>query len=92
MTRVNRALNRYLERLLSHVQEQYVLLQQCKASCHNTDIKPNFLHDSSKMTAFYLLPSAPSKTFICSGYRKTADKNRLYETGRHGEMDLQLQA
>jgi len=87
------ALDRYLERLLSHLQEQYILIQQCKASCHNMDIIPDFLHDYSKMSAFYLLASASSQTFTCSAYKKkTADKNRLYEIGRHGEMDLQLQA
>jgi hypothetical protein len=45
------------------------------------------------MTALYLLASAPSQTFTCSASKKKmADKNRIYEIGRHGEMDLQLQA
>jgi hypothetical protein len=53
---------------------------------------PILLQDTFEMTAFYLLASALSQTFTFSAYRKTADNNRLYETGRLGEMDLQLHA
>jgi len=64
--RQTHALDRYWDQLLCYLHDQYVLVQQYKASCDNKDMIPNFLNDSSKITAFYLLASAPLQTFTCS--------------------------